>query len=207
MWYAPVRGSAGTTQRPETSRGGRDHRRLGTYRLSTPRLTDVVSSVNTASLGRGSRPCQRTTLCVVPGMCRTTDKGRAMEITEELRTLAKFTSGPIPVISVYLNTQWRDPQQRARVTTFFERHIHQARALEPETAAARESLARDLERLSHWGQHHLQSTGESTMPGVALFACSAADLWVESPSPIPFEDEFTIAHRPTLRQLAHLDED
>jgi len=130
-----------------------------------------------------------------------------MEMTKELRTLAKFTAGPIPVISVYLNTQWRDPQQRARVTTFFERHIHQARALEPETAAARESLARDLERLTHWGQHHLQSTGESTMPGVALFACSAADLWVECPSPIPFEDEFTIADRPMLRQLAHLDED
>jgi len=130
-----------------------------------------------------------------------------MEITAELRTLAKFTAGPIPVISVYLNTQWRDPQQRARVTTFFERHLHQARALEPETAAALESLARDLDRLTQWGQHHLQSTGESTMPGVALFACSAADLWVECPSPIPFEDEFTIADRPTLRQLAHLDED
>jgi len=130
-----------------------------------------------------------------------------MEITEELRTLAKFTAGPLPVISVYLNTQWREPQQRARVTTFFERHLHQARALEPETAAARESLARDLERLTQWGQHHLQSTGERTMPGVALFACSAADLWVECPSPIPFEDEFTIADRPMLRQLAHLDED
>jgi peptide subunit release factor 1 (eRF1) len=42
---------------------------------------------------------------------------------------------------------------------------------------------------------------------MALFACSAADLWVECPSPIPFEDEFTIADRPMLRQLAHLDED
>jgi len=130
-----------------------------------------------------------------------------MEMTKELRTLAKFTAGPLPVISVYLNTQWRDPHQRARVTTFFERHLHQARALEPETAAARESLARDLERLTQWGQHHLQSPGERTMPGVALFACSAADLWVECPSPIPFEDEFTIADRPMLRQLAHLEED
>jgi peptide chain release factor subunit 1 len=130
-----------------------------------------------------------------------------MEITEELRTLAKFTAGPLPVISVYLNTQWRDPHQRARVTTFFERHLHQARALEPETAAACQSLARDLERLTQWGQHHLQSPGERTMPGVALFACSAADLWVECPSPIPFEDEFTIADRPMLRQLAHLEED
>ncbi len=130
-----------------------------------------------------------------------------MEITEELRTLATFAAGPLPVISVYLNTQWRDQHQRARATTFFERHLHQARALEPETAAARQSLTRDLERLTQWGQHHLQSPGESTMPGVALFACAAADLWAEFPSPLPFEDEFTVADHPMLRQLARLDED
>jgi peptide chain release factor subunit 1 len=130
-----------------------------------------------------------------------------MEITEELRTLAKFTAGPLPVISVYLNTQWRDQHQRVRTTTFFEQHLHQARALEAESTAARQSLTRDLERLTHWGQQHLHSTGASTMPGVALFACAAADLWVEFPSPVPFEDEFTIADRPMLRQLARLDED
>jgi peptide chain release factor subunit 1 len=49
--------------------------------------------------------------------------------------------------------------------------------------------------------------GESTMPGVALFAGAAADLWVEFPSPLPFEDEFTVADRPMLCQLARLDED
>src|SRR5262249_15171638 len=86
-------------------------------------------------------------------------------------------------------------------------HLHQARALEPETAAARESLARDLERLTHWGQQHLHQSGERTMPGVALFACAAADLWVEFPSPLPLEDEFTIADRPMVRQLARLDDD
>jgi peptide chain release factor subunit 1 len=45
------------------------------------------------------------------------------------------------------------------------------------------------------------------MPGVALFACAGADLWVEFPSPVPFDDEFSVADRPTLRQLARLDED
>ena len=130
-----------------------------------------------------------------------------MEITAELRTLAKFPAGPLPVISVYLNTQWRDPQQRARTITFFARHLHQAQALEPETEAARQSLARDLERLTHWGQQYLQSPGESSMPGVALFACAGADLWVEFPSPLPFDDEWTVADRPMLRQLARLDED
>jgi len=130
-----------------------------------------------------------------------------MEITKELRTLAKFTAGTAPVISVYLDTQWRDQHQRERVTTFLESHIRQARALEPETAAARQSLAHDLERLTQWGQQHLRGAGESTMPGVALFACSAADMWVEFPSPLPFEDEFTVADRPMLRQLARLDDD
>jgi peptide chain release factor subunit 1 len=130
-----------------------------------------------------------------------------MEITAELYTLAAFTAGPLPVLSVYLNTQWRDQHQRARTTTFFEQHLHQARALVPETEAARQSLARDLERLTHWGQHHLHSPGESTMPGVALFVCSGADLWAEFPSPLPFEDEFTVDDRPMLRQLARLDED
>lgn len=130
-----------------------------------------------------------------------------MEITKELHTLATFTAGPLPVISVYLNTQWRDSHRRARTITFFTQHLRQARVLEPETAAARQSLARDLERLTHWGQQHLQSPGASPMPGVALFACAGADLWVEFPSPLPFEDEFTVADRPVLRQLARLDED
>src|SRR5215510_14688708 len=101
-------------------------------------------------------------------MWRRTGKGRAMEITQELRTLAKFIAGPLPVISVYLNTHWRDQHQRARTTSFFERHLHQARVMEPETAAAHKSLMRDLERLTQWGQHHLHRVGETTMPGVAL---------------------------------------
>jgi hypothetical protein len=49
-----------------------------------------------------------------------------MEMTAELHTLATFTAGPLPVISVYLNTQWRDQHQHARTTTFFAPHLHAA---------------------------------------------------------------------------------
>src|SRR5919199_4027417 len=143
----------------------------------------------------------------MPGTYTRIGKGRTMEITRELRTLAKFTSETMPVLSVYLNTQWRDQHQRERVTTFLERHLRQARALTPETPEALESLTRDLDRLTQWGRQHLHNTGESPTPGVALFACAGADLWVEFPSPLPFEDEFTIADRPMLRQLARLDDD
>jgi peptide chain release factor subunit 1 len=128
-----------------------------------------------------------------------------MEITKELQELAKFDAGTLPVISVYLQVQWHDQYQRDRVTAFLDRHIRQAQALEPETDIARRSLARDLERVAQWGRLH--GAGHGTMPGMALFACQAADLWVEFPSPLPFENEFTVADRPILRQLARLDED
>ena len=130
-----------------------------------------------------------------------------MEITKELRELARFPAGAIPVVSVYLDTQWRDQHQLERVATFLTAHVRQARALPLDSEVARQSLEHDLERIARWGAERLRGTADIRTPGVAFFACHAADLWVEFPSPVPFEDEFTIADRPMLRQLARLDED
>jgi peptide chain release factor subunit 1 len=130
-----------------------------------------------------------------------------MEITHALRELATFSAGTLPVISVYLNTQWRDQHQRERAATFLTRHIRQARLLPVDAETARASLEADLARLADWGEHLLRGTVEIAMPGYALFACYGADLWAELPAPVPFEDEFTVADCPTLRQLARLDED
>jgi peptide chain release factor subunit 1 len=130
-----------------------------------------------------------------------------MEITHALRELARFSAGILPVISVYLNTQWRDQHQRERAATFLTRHLRQSRLLSLDDESARTSLQADLARLADWGEHLLRGTVEMAMPGHALFACYGADLWVELPAPMPFEDEFTIADCPTLRQLARLDED
>ena len=63
-----------------------------------------------------------------------------MEITRELRELAKFDAGTLPVISLYLNTQWRDQHQRQRATTFLRRHVRQARSLDMESEVSRSSL-------------------------------------------------------------------
>src|SRR5215216_5869986 len=73
-----------------------------------------------------------------------------MEITKELRELARFTTGAMPVLSVYLDTQWRDQHQWERVVTFVTRHVRQARALPLDSDAARASLEHDLERLTQW---------------------------------------------------------
>jgi peptide chain release factor subunit 1 len=130
-----------------------------------------------------------------------------MEIIEALHELAKFSADTLPVISVYLNTQWRDQHQRERATTFLTRHVRQASLLTMDTDAARQSLEADLTRIAQWGEERLRGTAEVAMPGWTLFACRGADLWIELPAPMPFEDEFTISDRPALRQLARLDED
>lgn len=130
-----------------------------------------------------------------------------MELTKELRDLAKFTAGGMPVISVYLDTQWRDQHQRERAAVFLRQRLHAAQALSWQTDSAQQSLLGDLERIRQWGAQLVQVRGELNTAGHALFACQAADLWVDFPSPIPFEDELTVADRPVLRQLARLDED
>lgn len=130
-----------------------------------------------------------------------------MEITKELHTLAKFATADAPVVSVYLNTQWRDQHQRERAVTFLRRHIGQAHMVEVDSDAARLSLEKDLARMAQWSEQLLRGTVGIQTSGVALFACSHRDLWIEFPAPIPFDDEFTIADRPALRQLARLDED
>jgi peptide chain release factor subunit 1 len=130
-----------------------------------------------------------------------------MEITKELRALARFAAGTMPVLSVYLDTQWRDQHQWERVVTFVKCHVRQARALPLDSDAARASLEHDLERLTQWVDERVRGIADVNAPGLACFACQAADLWVEFASPVPFEDEFTIADRPMLRQLARLDED
>jgi hypothetical protein len=130
-----------------------------------------------------------------------------MEITKELQQLAKFSDTVLPVISVYVKTPRSDHAQRAESYTFLNRHLRQTRALTLESDAARQSFARDLSRLEQWAATLLHEPPPGAAAGMALFACSDANLWVEFPSPIPFENEFAIMDRPALRQLACLDAD
>ena len=46
-----------------------------------------------------------------------------MEITKELRELARFTAGAMSVLSVYLDTQWCNQTQWERVATFVTMNI------------------------------------------------------------------------------------
>ena len=126
---------------------------------------------------------------------------------QELRTLAAFSSHEMPVVSVYLDTQWRDLHQHERTEMFLKSRLHQANTLAFDAEAAQQSLHDDLQRIVNWSAERLRRSSQPHTPGIALFACSGGTLWVELPSPVPFENELTIADGPALRQLARLDHD
>jgi peptide subunit release factor 1 (eRF1) len=130
-----------------------------------------------------------------------------MEIIKELQQLAKFSHPILPVISVYVRTPAFDQDQGAKSIAFLNRHLRQARALTLVSDTARQSFARDLSRLEQWAATGLNGPPQGSAFSVALFACSGAGVWVEFPSPIRLDNEFTIMDRPALRQLARLDAD
>lgn len=127
-----------------------------------------------------------------------------MDITQELQKLSRFVTTDAPVISVYLDTEWRDLHQHERTATFLKQHIGQAAEVTLDSASARQSLQDDLARLTDWSTKLRSSSRDHLTPGLAIFACSEGDLWVEFPAPVAFDNEFTIADRPALRQLARL---
>jgi peptide chain release factor subunit 1 len=124
-----------------------------------------------------------------------------MAITEQLDKLARFGPVPYPVTSLYLNTQpnevGRDHYQ-AFVRQEFKSRSRTYRAGSPE----RESLDKDLVRISAFLENELEPSAN----GVAIFACSAGELFESIQITAPIERHWLyIGDAPHLYPLARLD--
>src|SRR3954462_14729969 len=114
-------------------------------------------------------------------------------LSAQLDRIAAFDSGPFPVVSLYLNLQ---PDQHGRDN--FEPFLRKALADRVRTYGAegpeRNSLAQDAEKIrAYVGQV------DAAVNLLALFACSAADLFEAIPvtAPIP-EHRLYISEQPHL---------
>lgn len=122
-------------------------------------------------------------------------------LTAQLERLAAFEPAPYPVVSLYLNTQpdqhGRD-QHHAFVRKEFKARSRTYAANSPE----RESLDRDLEKISRFLEMELQPSSNS----VAIFACSAGELFetVQMAAPIDHHS-LHIGDQPHLYPLARLE--
>jgi peptide chain release factor subunit 1 len=125
-----------------------------------------------------------------------------MSVTDQLDRLAAFEPAPYPVVSLYLNTQ---PGQTGRdqYQTFVRKEFSARSRTYPPHSPERECLAQDLERISKY----LGTELEPSANGVAIFACSAGELFeaIQLTVPIVEQHGLYIGDRPHLYPLARVE--
>lgn len=124
------------------------------------------------------------------------------QLSAQLDRLAAFDSGPYPVISLYLNMQ---PDQRGRdnYDPFLRKELTDRVRTYPADGPERSSLEKDAERI----RQHVGGV-EPSANGLAIFACSGADLFEAVPLAAPVaEHKLYISSEPHLYPLARLADD
>ena len=124
-----------------------------------------------------------------------------MPVTDQLDRLAAFEPAPFPVVSLYLNTQ-PGSTGKDQFQTFVRKEFSARSRTYPAKSAERQSLDEDFDRISRY----LESDLEPSANGVAVFACSAAELFEAVQLTAPIEDHsLYIGDRPHLYPLARVE--
>jgi peptide chain release factor subunit 1 len=122
-------------------------------------------------------------------------------INEQLDRLAAFEPMPYPVVSLYLNTQ---PGQTGRdqFQSFVRAEFKSRSGTYPPGSPDRDSLDNDLERIATY----LDTELEPSANGVAIFACSAGELFEAVQLTAPIEQHWLyIGDAPHLYPLSRID--
>jgi peptide chain release factor subunit 1 len=127
-----------------------------------------------------------------------------MDIKKEIRKLAKISETDYPLMSLYLNTKWEDEKQRGRVRLFVKNELKEAQKLIKEEEKFRKSLQSDSEKIQRYIEGLLHRAYDERFKGIAIFACSGINAFIIYRSSIPFENQFTISSKPSLRQMVQI---
>lgn len=124
-----------------------------------------------------------------------------MTLSEQLDRLASFEPTPFPVVSLYLNTQ-ADQHGKDQHQTFVRKELKARAATFACNSPERDSLDRDVDRIAT----RLGAELDPATNGVAIFACSGADLFELIQTAAPIERHWlSIGDRPHLYPLARID--
>ena len=124
-----------------------------------------------------------------------------MPVKEQLDRLAAFEPAPYPVVSLYLNTQ---PGQNGRdqFHSFVRKEFAARGRTFPAGSPEKESLDQDLERISRF----LDTELDPAANGVAVFACSAGELFETVQLTAPIDEHWLyIGDQPHLYPLARVE--
>ena len=121
------------------------------------------------------------------------------EVQAQLDRLAAFDSGPFPVLSLYLDLRPND-RGRDQFEPFLRNEFAERVDTYAEAGPERESLQQDAEKVRAYVDGL-----DSSLNGVAVFSCSAGDLFEAIPLSAPVDTHLVhIGSQPHLYPLAKL---
>jgi peptide subunit release factor 1 (eRF1) len=130
------------------------------------------------------------------------------DLAAELHRLARLPESDLPFLSVYLDTQWDDEQQRERVRLFVRNRLRQGRLLFEPGGPEAESFARDEERIQDYVVKLTRQAVDVSANGVALFACHGQEEFTLLTTPRPFEENLLVVRsQPYLLPLVRISEE
>lgn len=121
------------------------------------------------------------------------------QLTAQLERLAAIDAGPFPIISLYLDLR---PNERGRdqFDQFLRKELSDRVATYPAAGPERDSLDKDAQKIRDY-----VSGLDGSTNGLALFACSGAELFEAIPMAAPVDaHRLYIASRPHLYPLARI---
>jgi peptide subunit release factor 1 (eRF1) len=126
----------------------------------------------------------------------------ATSVDDQLDRLLAFEPTTLPVISLYLDTT-ADKHGRDQFDQFVRKELANRARTFPSGSAERQSFDIDAEQIQKWLADELEPSAN----GVALFACSGADLWeaVQLNAPVG-ENRLYVYNQPHLYHLTRLDD-
>jgi len=127
--------------------------------------------------------------------------GVLMDIRSEIKKLARIEASPYPFFSLYLNTRWDSEQQRERIRLFVKNQLKKGMEEVKKKENWEKLFPEDQQRIERFVEGLVRRSYEEEVDGVAMFSCSANDLFLTYPSIIPFENQFFIADQPVLSPL------
>jgi peptide subunit release factor 1 (eRF1) len=119
------------------------------------------------------------------------------DVRDRLAALVRLESRQPPIVSVYLDTAWRDEHQRDRTRVFLAGELRAARARGGADPT-------DLAWVEERGAALVDQREVPDADGVALFACQAVGLREVLPVRVQLEPRFVVAPRAYVRPLAAL---
>lgn len=124
------------------------------------------------------------------------------QLSAQLDRIAAFEPGPFPVLSLYLNLQ-PDQNGRDHHEPFLRKKLAERLRTFPATGPERESVEKDAEKIRAYVDEV-----DKAANGLAIFACSGADLFDAIPLAAPVqENRLFLSDQPHVYPLARLIDD